>query len=738
MASSPAPTTPENAPRRSVMNRSATAPIRTSPSIAGPRPPPEIGATEGVETLYTHPNASIVKFTTLSSRPSSSSPGRQQGGPALLPWTSATERTVAAGPLQVYRVPGSVSFLNSGTLLHAILPRSQCWCVDGVSKFALRVLPDTYYRIELPGETQEDKEEVERLKLTLQKVCFYERTPCPFERGFDVEIKDEADLTVRKKRRKSHGPAKKWKLDRQHSWKPEGWQPEEERGSADEGSGSGVGSDVGSEDESTSTSGREDSGGEEKGEALSDQVRPQPKPTTPSRVQGARKLFEQRSVTAPAAQLTLQSPPPSRLRTRVDVDGTVEVAEPAVEGASERETPRQRTFQAIPTDMPPSPPDSSAGLEQAELRGKSSNDQLDVQASEGADPRADREELQDEQITEQVEDGEDDTVIIHDVEAASEATAQESKADDALEESRQDAPQTASELPDNGEDDSTQSRNTDIPMEPDSAKDEPLPASETPDREIHRPKSMNSDNPGEPEQRPTTPPPPPIVSDRRPSDPFTTSSPPTASARSSSPTRSDYPPKPRSDSSNQPEDPFAAIQARILARRSIGGTTSFHPPQPPLTASSSSSSGSASSTLSRRSHSHSSHQHQQAFATAMVKKACSVFLGPPAHLVAIMLRIAARFAKGAFGVDGVFYVESPADVRGRVPGSYQVFANGEVEGLDGLHLEREEELEEWEEDDFGVPLRSPVRLASMSSLRRSESQASEGLRERSGRAWEVD
>jgi hypothetical protein len=81
--------------------------------------------------------------------------------------------------MEIYRVPGSVSFLHSGALLHAILPRSQCWCVDGVSKFAFRVLPETYYRIELPGETAEDLELVEALKLTFKKVLFYERTACP-------------------------------------------------------------------------------------------------------------------------------------------------------------------------------------------------------------------------------------------------------------------------------------------------------------------------------------------------------------------------------------------------------------------------------------------------------------------------------------------------------------------------------------------------------------------------------
>lgn len=60
--------------------------------------------------------------------------------------------------------------------------------MDGVSTFAFRVLPETYYRIELPGATEEDLELVEALKETPKKVLFYERTPCPFARGPTVNL----------------------------------------------------------------------------------------------------------------------------------------------------------------------------------------------------------------------------------------------------------------------------------------------------------------------------------------------------------------------------------------------------------------------------------------------------------------------------------------------------------------------------------------------------------------------
>lgn len=686
MASSPAPTTPDNAPRRTLMNRSVTAPIRTSPATAKP---PEIGATEGVETLYTHPNASIVKFTTAGSRPSSSSAGRQHGAQqALLPWSNTSERTVAAGPLQVYRVPGSVSFLNSGSLLHAILPRSQCWCVDGVSKFALRVLPETYYRIEMPGESEEDKQEVEKLKLTLQKVCFYERTPCPFDRGFDVDIEDEADLDVRKKRRRSHGPAKKWKLDRAHSWKPEGWQPSEQAESADEASG--VESSAGSDDDSTSVSGREDTG---EGVQLAGKVR-DVKVTTPSRVRTAKQLLEQRSVTAPASQLTLQSPSSSRLRTRVDVDGTVEVARPAArKDASERQTSRTRTFQAIPTDMPPSPPDSSAGLDHGEARRETSVEPSNAHVVEAPRTEYSNRAPQEEESAEVGAEEGEHSVIVHSMHDEHNPSVLDGKTEEG-------------------------GKSLNLPQ---AAPRPPRPAEKAAYHQIEQDSELKPLE--EPTAKATSPTTSSLLPNRRRSDPFTEPLATTASRESASPSKS------CAKSHPSPDDPFAAIQARILARRSIGGTTSFHPP--PTRQSTSSSSSNASSSMSRRSNS--SSQQQQAFATAMVKRACSVFLGPPAHLVAIMLRIAARFAKGAFGVESMFYVESPAGSRGRVPGSYHVLENGDIQGL-RLETEEDDELEEWE-DDFGVPLRGPVRLASMSSLR---SGSGEGLRERGGRGWDVD
>ena len=91
------------------------------------------------------------------------------------------------------------SFLHSGKTLHPILLKSQCWCVDGESKFALRIRAHTYYRIELPTENAEDREQVEKLKAVLAKVLQYEVTPCPFKRGFYVELPEPPKTPIIKR-----------------------------------------------------------------------------------------------------------------------------------------------------------------------------------------------------------------------------------------------------------------------------------------------------------------------------------------------------------------------------------------------------------------------------------------------------------------------------------------------------------------------------------------------------------
>ena len=97
--------------------------------------------------------------------------------------------------MRIYRVTASnVSFLNSGNLLHTIFPRSQCWCVDGQSVFVLRIRQGSYYRMELPFETDEDKAKIEQFKSVLSQVLHFEKTQCPFTRNFEVDLPDPDGL----------------------------------------------------------------------------------------------------------------------------------------------------------------------------------------------------------------------------------------------------------------------------------------------------------------------------------------------------------------------------------------------------------------------------------------------------------------------------------------------------------------------------------------------------------------
>ncbi|KAK7510029.1 inheritance of peroxisomes protein 1-domain-containing protein [Phyllosticta citriasiana] len=207
------------------IRRSFTAPV-ARPNNSATRFSDSIPAADGVETLFCHGLARIVLFTAITSpsRPASSASNilsvRDQDALGTVSWGSPTERTVAAGPVRIYRVPGSVAFLHSGSLLHPILPKSQCWCVDGVSKFALRKpAPNSYFRIEFPSDGDENLAKIEELKTVLDKILRYEKTPCPFTRGFHVEIPEAPETPRRRKRPVTPGRPKKWKLD--GIWRPE-------------------------------------------------------------------------------------------------------------------------------------------------------------------------------------------------------------------------------------------------------------------------------------------------------------------------------------------------------------------------------------------------------------------------------------------------------------------------------------------------------------------------------------
>jgi hypothetical protein len=563
--------------------------------------------------------------------------------------------------MEIYRVPGSVSFLHSGALLHAILPRSQCWCVDGVSKFAFRVLPETYYRIELPGETAEDLELVEALKVTLKKVLFYERTPCPFARGFTVDLPAE-EIKVKKRNSVREGPAKKWRMEKTYSWKPEGWE-EEELTRQLEGKSSRSGGDKRSEpsDEDDAASDRSEEEEEERLDASR---------ATPSRLRPTA-LGSMRSVTAPS-QVRTQQTITSRVRSRVQAVENVDRAEKAEKVRFSAEVQRRSSVRVtrlstIPVDMPPSPPDSSAG---AELQVEDSTNDLS-------------EDLEDvlNEVDEEVASSENEAVEttktaesepISDIDGGSEADSVKIGI-------------VSSEPPASDEAAILQSNEAQTPSVPLQLDAEQYGDSEAEDTQPNQEAaSQPSFEPFMPEMQHTE-----TTHNENVQVTETTS----ASA---------IPPPAREIETT--EDPYAAIQARIQLRRSIGGsTTTFHPTSNPPISKSSSSNASSVSIASQRSNKpkpNNRAQRNHSITAALVNKACAVFLGPPAHLVTMMLRIAARFSSGAFGSNSIFFVESPIGSPRRIPGSF--------------YLEDEEEEEEdWDEDDFGVPLKSPIRVSAL-------------------------
>ncbi|OAP58735.1 hypothetical protein AYL99_07825 [Fonsecaea erecta] len=158
------------------------------------------------DLLYSHPSARIIAFSPpkelIPTQSKETLPDADYPIDTVetLPWRSRTEILAATGPIVIEKVRGSSYFLKSADqkVIHTIMRNSQCWCVDGESKFVLRIGKFRYYRIELPSETEEDKKKVEELKAALPKVLRFERTPCPFKRAFHVDLPEDA-ITPRRK-----------------------------------------------------------------------------------------------------------------------------------------------------------------------------------------------------------------------------------------------------------------------------------------------------------------------------------------------------------------------------------------------------------------------------------------------------------------------------------------------------------------------------------------------------------
>lgn len=100
----------------------------------------------------------------------------------------------------MYRAPGSVAFLSCGTALQPILPKSQCWCIDQAnSKFVLQIRRPNYWRIELPVSSDEDQKRARDFRDILDGVLQFEKTQCPFQRPFTVVLPEKSSLPVKKR-----------------------------------------------------------------------------------------------------------------------------------------------------------------------------------------------------------------------------------------------------------------------------------------------------------------------------------------------------------------------------------------------------------------------------------------------------------------------------------------------------------------------------------------------------------
>ncbi|KAI0458987.1 inheritance of peroxisomes protein 1-domain-containing protein [Xylaria acuta] len=197
------PRVASNAPDTPRPRRVMTAPVpaSTSSQQSTPSSPSQPAASESddlVETLYSHPSVRIISFTS-SRRGFTTSLPENDVPPGSLPPSSRLERTIAVGAFRIYRAPGSVAFLSCGSALQPILPKSQCWCInEDNSRFVLQIRRPQYWRIEVPVTDPDDAHRAVLLRDVFDKILLFEKTECPFERSFIVELPDP-ETPVKKK-----------------------------------------------------------------------------------------------------------------------------------------------------------------------------------------------------------------------------------------------------------------------------------------------------------------------------------------------------------------------------------------------------------------------------------------------------------------------------------------------------------------------------------------------------------
>ena len=107
---------------------------------------------------------------------------------------------MTSGSFKIYRAPGSVAFLSCGSALQPILPKSQAWCVDvESSKFVLQIRRPQYWRIEVPVKEEEEVRLALQLREVFDAILLFEKTPCPFQRPFTVELPELPKTPVKKR-----------------------------------------------------------------------------------------------------------------------------------------------------------------------------------------------------------------------------------------------------------------------------------------------------------------------------------------------------------------------------------------------------------------------------------------------------------------------------------------------------------------------------------------------------------
>lgn len=455
--------------------------------------------------------------------------------------------------------------------------------MDGECKFVLRIRPNTYYRIELPFETDEDKEKITEFKTVLDKVLRYEKTACPFARGFEVDI-PEAPATsspIPKRLPKPTEKAKKWHFDKT-------WVPERGQRPGTEESDSATTSSLEEDDRSSV-----DMSDFRDGASDSPVIKPAaPAPQVLSVPERAQKYQVLRSVTAPIDLLpsTIASTGPTQVADSPEIPDPV--PSPPTTSTPELSPPAD-------TVSIMSSADSFYSFAKTISRTPSPQ-YMDAQAHIDGNPWV-------EDYVHRVQNEYGDDVQTH----------------KAYEDDTQKREDPVQDIPTRGRD-RHRRQVSDVTVRAPSIEQtqEPMPVTPTIDVRLS--------------SAPSTP---PLVSD--------------------------------SDDSLEP--PFLDVPTppdTIRLRRLTGATQrrAFSPMPPPQN-------------LFRPPV---SQAPRKQFTAALVRKTCEIILGPPAHLVALMLRIAAKVTDGAARFNNYRFRRS----NERMAGSW------------------ESSDEEWEEDDYGIPLRT--------------------------------